>query len=250
MFFNEYCAFEINEILKIERNTADYATKKRNISTLSCRISGESVFVYDKNEITTAKDTLLFIPKGTEYSQRTDGEEVIAIHLNLYKKSFNGIELFPFMYCSETFEKLYYEWNEKKPGFRHRCTAILYEFLSDIIKYKCSKKNSVDAKISNSVIFLKRNFTNPYLTIKEIADQSHISEIYFRKLWRKLYDETPMRYLTVMRIEYAKSLLAGTDYTVAEISKRAGFSDSKYFSTKFKKETGMSPGKYRNCGIV
>lgn len=253
MFFNEYSTFEINEILKIERSATNYATKKRNINTLSCRISGKAVFVYDGNEIDTDTDSLLFIPKGTEYSQRTDDEEVIVVHLNLYEKNFVGIELFPAMHtlhCSEIFRNLYYEWNEKNPGFRHRCTSILYELLSDIMKYKCSKKNTVDAKISNPVIFMKRNFTNPYLTIADIANQSNISEIYFRKLWEKVYDETPGKYLATLRIKYAKSLLAGTDYTIAEIAERAGFLDSKYFSTKFKKAIGLTPVEYRNSNTI
>lgn len=253
MFFNEYCTFEISEILKIERDAADYSTKKRSINTLSCRISGKAVFFSGKNEFETDTDSLLFIPKGTEYSQRTDGEEVIAVHLNLYEKFFSGIELFPSihtMHCSEIFKKLYYEWSKKNPGYRYRCTSILYELLSDIMEYKYSEKNTVDARISNSVIFMKRNFTNPYLTIAEIAKQSNISEIYFRKLWEKLYDGTPGRYLATLRIEYAKSLLAGTDYTVAEIAERAGFLDSKYFSTKFKKAIGLTPVEYRNSNTI
>lgn len=253
MFFYEYSAFEITEILKIERGASSHATKKRNISTLSCRISGKSVFTYDENEIITDTDTLLFIPKGVEYSQRTDGEEVIAVHLNLYKNLSDGIEVFSgiqIIQCSEIFKQLYDEWSRKDPGFRSRCTALLYELLADIVKYKYSEKNSVASKISNSVVFMKRNFTNPCLSVAEIARQSNLSEIYFRKLWEKLYNEAPGRYLSAMRIRYAKSLLAGTDYSVAEIAERAGFWDSKYFSTKFKKETGMTPHEYRNgCEI-
>lgn len=249
MFFHEYCAFEINEVLKIERGAVSYATKKRNISSLSCRILGKSVFVYEEKEITTDTGTLLFIPRGVEYSQRTEGEEVIVVHLNLYQNLSGGIELFSgmrTMQCVETFKKLYDEWNNKNPGFRHRCTSILYELLADIIKYECSESNSVASRIANSVIFMKRNFANPYLTMAEIARQSCISEIYFRKLWERLYGKTPGRFLATMRIEYAKSLLAGTDYSVAEIAERAGFLNAKYFSTKFKKETGLSPGKYRS----
>lgn len=253
MFFNEYCTFEINEILRIKRDAADYSTKKRNINTLSCRISGKAVFFYDRNEFATDTDSLLFIPKGTEYSQKTDGEEIIAVHLNLYEKNFGGIELFPVihtMHCSEVFKILYYEWNKKNPGYRYRCTSILYELLSDIMKYKYSEKDTVDAKISNSVIFMKRNFANPHLTIAEIAKQSNISEIYFRKLWEKLYDETPGRYLSALRIKYAKSLLAGTDYAITEIAELAGFLNLKYFSTKFKKITGLTPSEYRNNNII
>ena len=46
-------------------------------------------------------------------------------------------------------------------------------------------------------------------------------------------------------MEYAKRLLASDYYRVYEVADMAGFSDVKYFSTVFKKETGSTPSEYK-----
>lgn len=47
------------------------------------------------------------------------------------------------------------------------------------------------------------------------------------------------------RIERAKELLAQTNLSVSEICTQVGYSDLKYFTQTFRKETNLSPGQYR-----
>ena len=47
-----------------------------------------------------------------------------------------------------------------------------------------------------------------------------------------------------MRINKAKELLKTTSLSLAEISEAVGFNDYFYFIKKFKKEVGVTPGKY------
>lgn len=248
MFFDEYKNFEITEILKIKRSRESHTTKKRGIGSLSCRIDGKSVFYCNGKETAAEPGQLLFIPQGTEYSQKTDGEELVAVHLKLFDKSHDEPEIFlpkdTYAY-SENFKNLYNEWNLKKPGYKQRCTSMLYRVLADVACEKHMAGNGILSKISNAVTFLDKNFSKPNISIGLAAKQSNISEIYFRKLWNRLYDETPAQYLNRLRIDYAKSLLVGTDYTVAEIAEYSGFGDAKYFSVKFKKQVGISPLEYR-----
>lgn len=248
MFFDDYANLEINDIFKISRGAQSHHTKKRNVSTLSCRIDGKAVFTQEDNTITAETGSLLFIPQGTDYSQKTDGEELIVIHLKLNSRFCSYPELFTpaeGKHCMETFKLLYSEWHTQNPGYRQKCTSILYFMLSEISSKRHVSKKEMSSKISNSLVFLKKHFSDPGLSIADIAKQSNISEIYFRKIWQRLYSDTPARYLTSLRINYAKSLLTGTNLSVAEIAERSGFSDTKYFSTKFKKETGFTPFEYR-----
>lgn len=57
---------------------------------------------------------------------------------------------------------------------------------------------------------------------------------------------SPKQYLTQVRIEKAKELLAGS-LTVDQIAASVGFNDALYFSRQFKKATGMSPSDYRSA---
>ena len=48
-----------------------------------------------------------------------------------------------------------------------------------------------------------------------------------------------------MRIERAMQLLTETNWPVAEVAEKAGFSNARYFSTSFKQFTSLTPREYR-----
>jgi AraC family transcriptional activator of pobA len=47
------------------------------------------------------------------------------------------------------------------------------------------------------------------------------------------------------RVREAKRLLAATDLTVRQVAVRVGFADAAYFCRFFRRETGASPGGFR-----
>ena len=53
-------------------------------------------------------------------------------------------------------------------------------------------------------------------------------------------------YLSELRINKAKEYLLQSDMKTQEIAERVGYSDAHYFSTMFKKLTGMTPTKFRD----
>ena len=55
-----------------------------------------------------------------------------------------------------------------------------------------------------------------------------------------------MEYLTEVRLEAAKELLAGSDARMSDIAFDVGYQEPHYFSYLFKKHVGMSPREYRN----
>ena len=53
-------------------------------------------------------------------------------------------------------------------------------------------------------------------------------------------------YYNMMKVNEAKRLIREGRYNFFEISERLMFSNSHYFSTIFKKHTGMTPTQYKN----
>ena len=55
----------------------------------------------------------------------------------------------------------------------------------------------------------------------------------------------PMRYLTELRVEKAKDLIATNTMYLSDIAPMVGFSDPLYFSRVFKKTTGIPPTEFQ-----
>ena len=66
------------------------------------------------------------------------------------------------------------------------------------------------------------------------------------RLFRTQYGITPYAYLLNRRLSQARLLLENSALRIADISATLGFRDSHYFSSFFKRQTGMCPQEYRN----
>lgn len=83
------------------------------------------------------------------------------------------------------------------------------------------------------------------LNLEKIASLCGYSPSYFSRSFRKHFKINFIQYLQQVRLEAAKQLLKTSSLTVAEISENTGFQSLSYFSTQFKRETGISPNQYR-----
>lgn len=80
---------------------------------------------------------------------------------------------------------------------------------------------------------------------REIKNMNYNPD-YIRRCFKSETGKTPLSYLTDLRIDRAKQLLIMPSCESIEIiSAKCGFRDSFYFSTCFKKHTGISPLQYR-----
>lgn len=93
--------------------------------------------------------------------------------------------------------------------------------------------------------FLLDNISNPDLSIDMVIDHMCISR---STLFYKMNDLTGMsggKYIKKMRIDRAKEMLVNSDMSINDISSYVGFTESRYFSTVFKQETGQTPSQYK-----
>ena len=63
--------------------------------------------------------------------------------------------------------------------------------------------------------------------------------------FKAAYGQTPMRYLTLLRLKRAEALLLSRGTTLEGIARASGYDNAFYFSNAFKKEKGISPSAYR-----
>jgi len=86
---------------------------------------------------------------------------------------------------------------------------------------------------------------NAPLSVSELAQQCGLSEKHFSVQFKKSTGLAPHQYITAKRIEEAKRLLTETTLPIAAVALAVGFSSAAYFSTAFKRETGINPVEYR-----
>ena len=83
------------------------------------------------------------------------------------------------------------------------------------------------------------------LKVADVAKRAGVRTQQLQQIFRESLDMTYSTYLTTVRIQKAKELLAGTDQPITEITFEVGYNDSNYFSTAFRKHEGISPSQYR-----
>ena len=97
---------------------------------------------------------------------------------------------------------------------------------------------------------LKTNLPEEW-TIERMSQSAGVGLTRFTYHCKQLTNLTPMRYLTMLRLEMSKKiLLENESITVSEAAYMCGFSNSQYFSTVFKKYEKCSPSEYRRLHSV
>ncbi len=94
--------------------------------------------------------------------------------------------------------------------------------------------------------YINQNYSSQ-LTLKEIANNFHISPSYLSNIFKKAFNETPNEYIMKKRIQKSKELLAVyPPMSIKQIAIITGYTDPFYFSRIFKIESGMTPTEYRD----
>ena len=80
---------------------------------------------------------------------------------------------------------------------------------------------------------------------QRLAEENGMEIHMLMRLFRKHLGVSPLEYRNRLRIEEAKRHLAHSTLSMKEIAERLGYRNALYFSTAFRKRTGVSPSLYR-----
>jgi AraC-like DNA-binding protein len=83
------------------------------------------------------------------------------------------------------------------------------------------------------------------LTLADCAEDIDLSPWHLLRAFRAAFGETPHAFLTRLRLDAARRLLATTGRPVTAVCFDVGFTSLGSFSTLFKRHTGASPAAYR-----
>lgn len=82
-------------------------------------------------------------------------------------------------------------------------------------------------------------------SLKYLSEKMNLSSSYLSNIFKEIYGIPFQNYVLDQRMEKAKVLLIASDMKNYEIAEAIGYEDVNYFSTRFKKSTGMTPKQYK-----
>ena len=84
------------------------------------------------------------------------------------------------------------------------------------------------------------------LTLSDIAAHAAVSVRTLNRRFQSETGQTPMQWVTGVRIRHAQQLLETASYGVERVGREAGFSSPANFREQFRRLTGVAPQSYRN----
>ncbi|MFA5687928.1 MAG: AraC family transcriptional regulator [Kiritimatiellales bacterium] len=89
-------------------------------------------------------------------------------------------------------------------------------------------------------LYIEQNFQT--LTgIEQIATACHIDKAYLCRLFKRYADETPLQFLTRLKMNRAAALLLRPEVLIKQVAEKSGYSDPCHFSRVFKRIYDIPP---------
>ncbi|MBK8027152.1 MAG: AraC family transcriptional regulator [Chloroflexi bacterium] len=93
--------------------------------------------------------------------------------------------------------------------------------------------------------YIRMNFDRA-ITASKVAASLGYNPDYLGRIYHKLYGHTLTEAIHRRRVEKACEWLLDTNWTIAQIAARCGFSDADYFRRVFRRIMKVAPGSYRD----
>lgn len=93
--------------------------------------------------------------------------------------------------------------------------------------------------------YLRHNYMLCDISLDSVSAILGINASYFSSLFKREMGVNFVDYLTDLRMQAARELLADPLRSTAEVASLVGYENANYFTRAFKKKTGMTPTEYR-----
>ncbi|MGM9539040.1 MAG: helix-turn-helix domain-containing protein [Candidatus Onthomonas sp.] len=146
----------------------------------------------------------------------------------------------------QVFQALCQEWEHPEAYSDQLSVSLLTELLVYMQRTPNARQDS--SPVPPAVLTVQNYIENHFaesISISDLAAQVYLTPCYLTHCFKDATGYSPKQYLVLHRISRAKELLAETDLPVAETAYRSGFSDVNNFIRTFKRDTGLTPLRYR-----
>ncbi|MBQ4154688.1 MAG: helix-turn-helix transcriptional regulator [Clostridia bacterium] len=235
--------------------TPVYETKRCNINIknrpwygISFAIDGEISYSHEGKTYISDKKHVIFHPKGATYTldcYKPGSFAVINFQCadSFVQKNFVSIPIDDnerFISLHSQLEKITL-FNSTENNLEK--FSLLYKIFSCL--FNDINKNKICPVLKPAAKYIEEHINEQELSIKVLAELCHLSESYFRRLFKSNFGFSPKQYILDVRIKKAKTLLESGNDKLLNVADQCGFSNLYYFLRVFKEKNGCTPTEYR-----
>ena len=213
----------------------------RESTVLIIPLRGRIAFTQDGRTVMADAKTPVYIPRGAAYLNECI-EEADSLLFNICDTP-HSTQIIPLSTVEEEraraiFARVCALQAQKNNRNAAETLSLLYRLIRDL--YREEAESGSATLLAPALELAELRFADPALSIRAMADACHVSEAYLTRLFKRERGVTPFAYLTRLRMERAKELLA-EHYPIGEVARLVGYGDIYQFSRAFKRVCGCSP---------
>lgn len=207
--------------------------------------SGAASYVFNNSELKVKSGDILMLAPGIRQVNIYPGAPLIINNI-----AFNFTEdccfmgnkaiknkLRPYNLLKELILEVVLGSSSNSEEYLRLALKLYSEALRNEMSDDCSLKYQIDNYIDDHI--------HENLTITHLAECFSLSEGYFRRIFKRLFGDSPKHVIKNKRLNCAIRLMKSRDLRMKEVAFSTGYGSEQDFCRQFKQLTGLTPREYK-----
>ena len=139
---------------------------------------------------------------------------------------------------------------QNKAEYHRECVkGLVYALLFEIASYNgrsvtTTANNSNALQLKNAIGYVEEHYAENF-KIADLANECHMSETHFRRVFQQRMNMTPVEYVNFVRVKKACELIDKANISMEEVAEKVGFMTPSTFNRNFRRIIGTSPYQWK-----
>ncbi len=144
---------------------------------------------------------------------------------------------------------IFVEMQHRSAHYRECVRGMAYALLFEIARFNDmgegqSAGKSISLQLGSAIEYVDKNYPNNF-KISDMANECHMSETHFRRIFQEKMNMTPVEYVNFVRVRKACELIDKTDISMEDVAEKVGFVTPSTFNRNFRRIIGTSPYQWK-----
>ena len=141
------------------------------------------------------------------------------------------------------------EMQYKNAHYRECIRGMVYSLLFEIARFNGRGEvqtvgKNIGLQLESAIEYVEKNYPSNF-KIVDLANECHMSETHFRRIFQEKMNMTPVEYVNFVRVKKACELIDKTDISMEDVAEKVGFITPSTFNRNFRRIIGTSPYQWK-----